>query len=206
MLCAAFYAEDPGNINIQQRGPGSGGALSEPNRDQEQSLKRSEGLINNIRFLCRSLFTPLVQMLDPDLCVVPCGIDDKKEEAEVELRKSRVQTWMSIDEARIEEGKEPFGEEWSKYPAPQASVLFNQMANLQMQQAQQQMGQGGQPGQGGDEGGDGQDGDDQNGPPEHLRLGGDDQDDDDAGAPGGPPGPDPEPEAGKAVLTVEWSK
>jgi hypothetical protein len=214
MLCAAFYAEDPSNINIQQRGPGSGAALSEPNRDQEQSLKRSEGLINNIRFLCRSLFTPLVQMLDPDLCVVPCGIDDKKEEAEVELRKSRVQTWMSIDEARIEEGKKPFGEEWSKYPAPQAAVMFNQMANLQMQQAQQQMGLGqpGPPGQGGDEddegdggqsqGGPGDD-DDQKSPPEHLRLGGDDRDGND-GRPGGPTEPT-EPETGKAVLTVEWS-
>lgn len=225
MLCAAHYAEDPSNINLQQRGPGGGSVMSEGNRDQEISLKRSEGLINNIRFLCDCLFTPMVQLLDPDLVVVPCGIDDKAEKLEVDLRKTRVQSWLGKNEARVEEGKEAIeapegwdeavdGPWWADLPEPQAAVAFQQMMGTLTQKKQQAMGlqpQGGPGGPGGPGGG----GPPGGGPPGADDDQGDKRDDDQDQGDKGPPehlridndqdtGPKP-PEANKAVLTVEWS-
>lgn len=209
MLLAAFYSEDSGSINLTQKGPGTGASLSEPNQDADKAIKRSEGLVNDMHFICDRFLTPLIRRIDPDLKVIAAGIDDEKEELEVKLRDQRVGSWMGIDEARIEEGREPFGEEWSRYPKTQAQALFQNTLQMQMQKAQAQMGQqpggqGGPPGQGGDDegGGDqpGQGDDPQKGMPQAMRL--EPHRDEDGG--GDQPGQgNPPPERMKAAAWVD---
>lgn len=152
MLIAADYSEDGSSINLSQRGPNQS-TMSEANRDEERAMKRSEGLIADMHFICDRILTPVIRMIDPDLKVIPAGIDDEKEEKEVELRAKRVDKWISIDEARIEEGRDPFGEEWSRYPAPQAQTLFQGRQQMEQQQHQMEMQQAMGAQQGGGPGG-----------------------------------------------------
>lgn len=175
MLLCADYSEDPTSINLSNRGPHQS-TLSEPNRHRSEQIKRSEGLENNIRFLFRML-SEVVERIDPDLMVIPAGLDDEKEELEVNLRTKRQDYHMAVNEALREEGRDELellidvdGEKVNVYDHPKWAAQAMLQAKLQQQAAEQQRqhqaelqqqagGPGGEPGGPGGPGGLGSGGD-----------------------------------------------
>ncbi len=137
MLVASFYSEDAGSLNLTQRGPGQGSALSEPSRDEEQRAKRSDGLLNNGHFICDRFLTPVVQAGDPELMCIWAGIDDEKEELEVRLRRERLDGgWISQNEARLEEGRDPWPYRWAELPKTIGQPMAQAELALEQQVAQ----------------------------------------------------------------------
>jgi hypothetical protein len=131
-LICAHYGADVTELNLSPRAAGQGG-LSEPGRDQEQQVKRNEGLNGALKFFAEDIFTPIVQRRDPDLIFAWMGLDDEAEKNELELRTKREDYHISIDEARIEEGRAPLNTKWSK--APKWAALAILQAELQQEAA-----------------------------------------------------------------------
>jgi len=114
-LVCAHYSEDLESLNLPTN---SGGrvALSAPNRDRVMDIKRSEGLVNDGRAICRML-TRAVERIDPDLMVIWEGIEDEAEGQELELRAKRLEAGIiSENEARIEEGRQPYEDAIHDHP------------------------------------------------------------------------------------------
>lgn len=168
MSVHAHYGIHPSETFTDPTSPGAGSQLNAPNREAEMEVARDDGLFSILDMLAEDLFTPLVEEWDPELMFVFLGLDEKSEQAEVEMRGKRLEKTLTINEGRKEENLPPLGP-WADYPAPQAQAAFQNELQQQMQQHQmelqqqygQQQGAGGPPGQGdpgagGGPGGDGE--------------------------------------------------
>lgn len=196
MFVHAHYGIHPSETFQDPNSPSSAGSLNAPDREAEVEVARDEGLFSILDTLADDVFTPIVQEWDPDLRFAFLGLDDKSEQAEVELRVKRIGATLTINEGRKEENLPPLGP-WADYPGPQAQAAFQ--AEMQQQQQQQQMelqqqygppqgapgAPGGQPDQGDDDQGAPDSGPLQKPPhgPPHMQW--DQGDDDESGKAGG---------------------
>jgi hypothetical protein len=106
-ICAV-YRMDPSTINAKPWDGGSGPSLSAPNRQQEIALAKEEGLQSDWEHLNASFFTPIVQMVHPDLYVeMQTGDFDPLKEAQVGEIRSR--SHVTRNERRLEDGLDPMG-------------------------------------------------------------------------------------------------
>lgn len=106
MMIHTHYGADPSETHTDTSNPAGGSKLNQPGRGDERSTTRDEGLFQVLDLLAE-FWTEVIQEWDPDLRLVFMGLDDKDEKGEVELRTSRVGGWQTVNEARVEEGREP---------------------------------------------------------------------------------------------------
>lgn len=146
-LIAAIHNTDLTDINLDPRGPGAS-SLSERDRAKEIDLMRDEGVLGDLNWLAANVFTPVVQMIDPEFELRFTGLNDKAEELEVQLRTQRVGSFQTLNEGRLEEGKSPIeitmdlnGEKVriADLPAPMAQALLQAAIQSSQQQQQAQM-------------------------------------------------------------------
>lgn len=174
-LATAVYRMHPSTINVRPWEGSSGHSLNQGSQTEEIGLAQEEGLQGDMGYLIEAILDPLAMRCHPDLRVFAYYADyDAQKEAAVIT--TRTQTEMTLNEARLEQGKRPIGA-WlsdAEYVAASAAAkkahddnVYNHiapiaMAKLQAQQqkdsmeAQQKMmqQQGGQQPQGGQGGGD----------------------------------------------------
>jgi hypothetical protein len=95
--------------------------------------------------MCEFLTDAIVKPRYDDLKVVIVGLDPEDEKQSVEIRGQRASKWMTRNEARMEEGKEPIGDikdpenPWNfpaDVPIPNYLNTFNMMGQQQQQQDQ----------------------------------------------------------------------
>lgn len=142
-VCCARYQIAPEEVNFQYGNTGQGQAMG--TAPVEEKIKASKGL--GLRPLVRWFFTCInthfLQRINPDMEVIPVGLDDKGIEAETDLLKNQTSVYLTVDEAREEVGLEPLG-------PGKGDVVLNPtwLQYVQGQQAMQQPGGPGQPGDG----------------------------------------------------------
>lgn len=144
-LICTHYGADPSEINIDARGPGRG-TLSEPSRDDEKRIKRDVGFMGNLEFIADQM-NRVIERIDPDLRFVWMGLDDDTEDHELDLRTRRVEGgWISLNEARLEEGRKPRDEPWFDVPKQLAGQAFSQATQAEQPEDAAQEGPEGEPG------------------------------------------------------------
>ncbi len=183
-LAAATYRMHPSTINVRPWEGGSGHSLNQGNQTEEIGLAQEEGLQGDMEHLIAAVLNPLVRRCHPDLRVF-AWYGDYDAQKEASIIGQRVQTEMTVNEARLQQGSRPLGdwvsdEDWDKasdadkkkhmdnpynHPMPFAMAKVQQQAQKEMMAQQQaMMGAGGPRGGGGqgDEDGDdpGDEGDD----------------------------------------------
>lgn len=106
-FACADYRMDPSTINAKPWQGGSGSSLNAPNREQEISLAKQEGLQGDLGHLCGQVDL-LAADCHPDLRVIAeyGDFDPKKE---VDIYEVQLRTYRTRNEVRVEDGLEPIG-------------------------------------------------------------------------------------------------
>jgi hypothetical protein len=117
------------------------------------SVSKERGLRSILMYVQQHL-NKVIRKVSTDYRFRFCGIEPEDLEKKSKIREAEVATHKSVDELRIEDGLDPFDEEWSRIPAnPTIVQLYINLKQMdQMAQQQQQMGQQGEEGEGGGQG------------------------------------------------------
>jgi hypothetical protein len=144
MFKLAAYGAHPSILNLQTDS-GGGMSLFGHNPSDEIEFSKEHGLIPALTDMCEFLTDAIVKPRYDDLKVVIVGLDPEDEKQSVEIRGQRASKWMTRNEARMEEGKEPIGDikdpenPWNfpaDVPIPNYLNTFNMMGQQQQQQDQ----------------------------------------------------------------------
>ena len=171
-IVCARYQIAPEEVNFQYGNSGQSQAMGTAPVEEKVKASKDLGLRPLVRWFFVQLNQHVVQRLNPDFEVVPCGMREKGVEAETDLLKNQTSVYLTVDEAREIAEYPPLG------PEKGGDAILNQIwlswtQGKQAQEQQQQQTQAGQP-QPGEEGGPGG----PPAPPEHEDAPG--QQDDDA--------------------------
>src|SRR3989344_1610612 len=113
-LTTAVYRMHPSNINWSaapgERPMFDQGKLTEIETAEEEGLYT---LLFQIELICNRI----IKANDLDLRFRWVGLTKDEAISEEELRGREISTWKTVDEIRIELGKKPFNQPWSKIPA-----------------------------------------------------------------------------------------
>lgn len=145
-LKAAAYGAHPSTLNLSAYAGTSGqSSLGSINNASDIEFSKEHGLIPSLTDMCDWLTDCMVKPRYDDLKLVLEGLDPEDERESVDLRTQRTSKWMTRNEARIEEGREPIGDlkdpanMWNMpADAPIMSQLVQQGAAEQKEQEQQQ--------------------------------------------------------------------
>lgn len=144
--CSAFGAH-PSMINFQADS-GSGQHLFSPgSREVDMDLAKDHGLRTTLGDLCEWLTNEIVKTRYDDLKLVIHGLDKEDEKVAVEVRGQRASKWISRNEGRQEENRDPIGDvddPTNPWNLPADQPLAMQISTLSMiaQQSADQYGQG----------------------------------------------------------------
>lgn len=161
MWIHGHYNMHPGETFTDPNSPSGPSKLQDSNHEQELDIARDEGLFAIADGFAEDIFTPMVEEWDPDLMFVFLGLDEKSDQAELDMRQKRAQGWLAPNEARKEENTTPVilpaelvacigGLQPFDLPGPAATAAFQAVIGAASQQHQMAMQQamGIQPGQG----------------------------------------------------------
>ena len=136
-VSCAVYQIDPAEINFPNRGGagGSGGGLSEGGVGERIQYSRDKGLRPLLRFIESSINKHIVSKFDQRFVFSFVGFDSKSEKEMLDLKQTKVKTFLTVNEIRQEEGLEPleFGD----------LILDNTYIQYLSQKAQEKMMGGG---------------------------------------------------------------
>lgn len=137
-LKTASYRMHPSMVNFSV--DKAAGTINFGSADQEQQIAMSqeEGFKSLLDSIADWLTRTIVKEYDEDLCMVWVGLDQESEDALVERRVQRVQNYITIDEARAEEGLSPLPEGIPENPGDFIGNYDQALQILAGQQAQQQ--------------------------------------------------------------------
>jgi len=111
-LACAVYSIDPAEINFYMAASSGGGSpMFESNQEAKLKMSKDKGLRPLLASIARWVNYYVLEPITPDFRFVWVGMDSKDEKEIVELRTKEVGSYMTVDEARAEAGKEPLGEE-----------------------------------------------------------------------------------------------
>ena len=148
-IACAIYSIDPAEIGFYMAA-GSGGSspLFESNQEAKLKMSKDKGLRPLLSSISRWINQYLIAPITQDFSFVWVGMDSKDEKEVIELRTKEVASYLTVDEARAEAGRDPIGEEQGGKLIlnPQYVQWLNQKAMAA------QMGAGGGDEDGGDEG------------------------------------------------------
>ncbi len=158
LKCAA-YGVHPNviNFNIDSGGGTSLFGGGQSSRADEIEESKDQGLRPALLDMCEFFTKALVKPRYKDLKVVVVGLDEDDEKNIVELRKERTSTWLTRNEARVEDGLEPVGDPedpenpWN-YPADAPVSNYMNTIDMLAQGDEPQPGEEGYEEQGGEGG------------------------------------------------------
>lgn len=109
-LTCAIYSIDPGEINFYMQASGQGGgAMFESNQEARLKVSRDKGLRPLLSAISRWINQFIIQPLASDYYFSFVGIDSKDEKEIIDLRKTEVGAYKTVDEVRGEAGLDPLG-------------------------------------------------------------------------------------------------
>ena len=145
-LKAAAYGAHPSTLNLTAYAGTSGqNSLGGINNTGEIEFSKEHGLIPSLTDMCEWLTDAIVKPRYDDLKLILVGLKPEDEKQSVDIRTSRVTKWMTRNEARKEEGREPIGDEDDEnnmWNMPADAPLMSQQTQLNMMEQQQQGGDG----------------------------------------------------------------
>lgn len=127
---------------------GTGSHLFAPGtREVDVDLAQDHGLRTTLTDLCEWLTNEIVKPRYDDLKLIVHGLDKEDEKSAVEIRGQRSQKWVTRNEARAEENRDPVGDPddpTNPWNLPADQPLAMQISTFQMvaQQSADQYGQG----------------------------------------------------------------
>lgn len=142
-LTCAIYSIDPGEINFYMQSSGQGGgAMFESNQEARLKVSKDKGLRPLLSAVSRWINQFILQRIAPQYYFSFVGIDSKDEKDIIDLRKTEVAAYKTVDEVREEAGLKPLG------PDKGGDLILNpQYMQYKQQQAMEAM-QGGGGGEG----------------------------------------------------------
>lgn len=107
-IATAVYKIDPAEINFPNNG-GVGGKGSSLFSGEEGKYNQSKdkGLYPLLQFIENTINKYIVSEFSDDYVFVFEGVNEKSEEAKLDIDKKRVETFMTVNEIRAERGLEP---------------------------------------------------------------------------------------------------
>lgn len=152
-IVCARYQIAPEEVNFQYGNTGQSQAMGTSPVEEKVKASKDLGLRPLVRWFFVQLNQHVIQRLNPDFEVIPCGMSEKGVEAETELLQKQTSIYLTVDEAREAAELPPIG------PEGGGDAILNptwlQWAQGKRAEAQQaQMQQQGMP-QPGEEGGPG---------------------------------------------------
>ena len=149
-LKAAAYGAHPSTLNMAVYAGTSGqNTLGNTNNAGEIEFSKEHGLIPSLTDMCDWLTDAVIKPRYDDLKLVLVGLKPEDEKEAVDLRTQRASKWMTRNEARMEEGREPIGDpkdEGNMWNMPADAPIMSQQTQVSMMEQQQQEAE-----QGGDE-------------------------------------------------------
>lgn len=107
-IATAVYKIDPAEINFPNNG-GVGGKGSSLFSGEEGKYNQSKdkGLYPLLQFIENTINKYIVSEFSDDYVFIFEGVNEKSEEAKLDIDKKRVETFMTVNEIRAERGLEP---------------------------------------------------------------------------------------------------
>ena len=121
LVCAVFGI-DPAEMGIKSDDSQS---LFATSVDTRQGSSRDRGLAAILSFVER-ICNKVLRRVTEEYSLVFVGHDAEEEEKRVDLAKKRLEVDTSIDELRMEDGKDPYEETWSQMPLNPHAVQIQQ--------------------------------------------------------------------------------
>ncbi len=143
-IACAVYSIDAGEIGFfMSAGSGGSAPLFESNQEAKLKMSKDKGLRPLLASVGRWVNHYIIEPLTDEFRFVWVGIDSKDEKEVIDLRTKEVGSYLTVDEARIEAGREPLGEDkgGGLILNPQYVMWLNQQAMAGM------MGGGGEGGE-----------------------------------------------------------
>ncbi len=109
MFKCAAYGAAPQTLNLQTDS-GGGTALFGHNPSEEIEFSKEHGLMPSLTDTCEWWTDCLIKPRYDDLRLVLVGLEPEDEKQSVDLRTARTSKWITKNEARMEEGREPIGD------------------------------------------------------------------------------------------------
>jgi len=145
-IACAVYSIDPAEINFyMSAGAGGASPLFESNQEAKLKMSKDKGLRPLLSSISRWVNHYVIEPVAEDFRFTWVGMDSKDEKEVIELRTKEVGSYLTVDEARAEAGRDPLGEDagGNIILNPQYVQYINQKAMAGMMGG----GEGGEPGQ-----------------------------------------------------------
>lgn len=138
----AVYATDPVEINFNYGNTGQSRALVESSSLEKIMESKERGLRPLLNDIAELISVNIIEPINPDFTFEFMGLDAETRDAVAKRNQQRVQTYITVDELRAEEDREPL-------PDGQGEIILNQVYIQNKQQsaamAQQEEGNGDMP-------------------------------------------------------------
>ena len=111
-IACAVYSIDPAEINFYMNGGSSGSSpMFESSQEAKLKMSKDKGLRPLLTSVSRWINHYIINPVTDQFRFVWVGIDSKDEKEVIELRTKEVASYLTVDEAREEAGREKLGEE-----------------------------------------------------------------------------------------------
>lgn len=141
-LKAAAYGAHPSTLNMAVYAGTSGqNSMGSVNNASDIEFSKEHGLIPSLTDMTEWLTDCIIHPRYDDLKLILVGLKPEDEKEAVDLRTQRASKWLTRNEARLEEGREPMGDpddESNMWNMPADAPLMSQVTQMNMMEQQQQ--------------------------------------------------------------------
>ena len=109
-LACALFSMDPAEIGFNFGNTGQQSSMGSANQVEKIGESRERGLKPLIRFLFSQLNRFVIWQIDPDFEIVAQGLRSNSEKEDLDLDKTRAETYMTIDQIRARYDQPPMPE------------------------------------------------------------------------------------------------
>ncbi len=99
-ITSAVYLIDPEELNFDLKSSGGASPLFEGNNEQKLKSSKDKGLQPLLKFLANSIQHSIINKIDDNFEFSFCGLDELTLSEKIELDKSKVVSWSTINEVR----------------------------------------------------------------------------------------------------------